>query len=70
VTLRPRISASSTSSRSIRRGEFHPLGRSRTALESAKLELRLIIEDSQTRPPIRDEVGEVEPAATRPAILL
>src|SRR5208283_2235954 len=32
--------ASSTSSRSIRRGEFHPPGRSRTPSKSAKLELR------------------------------
>ncbi len=39
MTLRPEIPASSTSPRSIRRGEFHPPGRSRTALESAKLEL-------------------------------
>ena len=41
MTLRPEIPASSTSPRSIRRGEFHPPGRSRTALESAKLELSI-----------------------------
>ena len=49
MTLRPEIPASSTSPRSIRRGEFHPPGRSRTALESAKLELRAISADLKFR---------------------
>jgi len=37
MALRPTIPASSTSSRSIRRGDSHPPGRSRTPSESAKL---------------------------------
>ena len=51
MTLRPEIPASSTSPRSIRRGEFHPPGRSRTALESAKLELSGRLKEAEARLP-------------------
>ena len=40
IGLPPRIPEPRTTSRPIRRGEFHPPGRSRSAFKSAKLELR------------------------------
>src|SRR5271157_930640 len=57
--------ASSTSSRSIRRGEFHPPGRSRTPSKSTKRELRLLAKKRVPGMASTCLVSSNEPASAR-----